>query len=639
MKLTNGARPRTIALGLVLTLAAALTLAAPAGATPGTGQTKTISGVLRNIDGTPAAGAPITYDNHVCGTRASISGTADDSASVLTSATGTFSFPAYAGQCYSITSAEPLLAGGKALIATSYAAGTSGLAFTKLDSITANIKVTGVGAGATVVVVIRVEGPYGDTWYPLGSTTTDASGSVSAGLMKGIRYAVVLSSIDDYYSQFIGTGLMPPSFNGGPGSFTAPSTGASFTQTVTPRKSTPVTVSLTGFDVGATVSGNSFSAPAYSASVTSVTPNSVTLRGLPPGPTQVVASGQFVGNPVFGASPIIQVGDNSASPRGAAISGSALADDLSGNIILTTTGDRRIGGKVTAHATLIGAAAQLQDLPGTKVTYSWFGMNILLGGLGLSPLGSGQTLTIPAELAQFNALIVVAHVESPGQRGRTQLGYAWISPLVGASAPTDVIAQGVVTNLGAGFPPVPQVAPRIAGSAVAGKTLTAAPGAWTDSPSAFTYRWLRGASPIAGATGKTYKASAADVGKAISVQVTPVKAGHAIVAFTSAPTGKVAKAAASVSAKLAKKSVKTGKKAIITVKITAAGLKPGGKVTVKFGKKKVTKKLGKKGTVKITSPKLKKGKVKVAISYAGDKATKAAKLAAKKAKKLTITVK
>ena len=68
--------------------------------------------------------------------------------------------------------------------------------------------------------------------------------------------------------------------------------------------------------------------------------------------------------------------------------------------------------------------------------------------------------------------------------------------------------------------------PTIGGSAVLGATLTVNEGVWGPAPVALTYQWLRNGAAIAGATGQSYTAIVADVGAAISVQVTGTKAGY-----------------------------------------------------------------------------------------------------------------
>ena len=71
--------------------------------------------------------------------------------------------------------------------------------------------------------------------------------------------------------------------------------------------------------------------------------------------------------------------------------------------------------------------------------------------------------------------------------------------------------------------PGPQNAPTITGTARVGETLTASTTGITDSDgltnATFTYQWLADDAAISGATGSTYMLVAADVGKAIKVQV------------------------------------------------------------------------------------------------------------------------
>lgn len=83
--------------------------------------------------------------------------------------------------------------------------------------------------------------------------------------------------------------------------------------------------------------------------------------------------------------------------------------------------------------------------------------------------------------------------------------------------------------------------PAITGTAEAGQTLTATHGTWANSPTSFTYSWLRcdtsgnGCAGISGATVKIYTVTDADVGHTLRVAVTAHNAsgaGHA----TSAPT-------------------------------------------------------------------------------------------------------
>jgi hypothetical protein len=82
-------------------------------------------------------------------------------------------------------------------------------------------------------------------------------------------------------------------------------------------------------------------------------------------------------------------------------------------------------------------------------------------------------------------------------------------------------------------PPANTQAPAISGQAEAGQTLTCNTGTWTGNP-ALTIQWLRDGAPIAGATGRTYVLTSADVGHDIACRVTATNAGGQVQA-TSAP--------------------------------------------------------------------------------------------------------
>jgi hypothetical protein len=68
--------------------------------------------------------------------------------------------------------------------------------------------------------------------------------------------------------------------------------------------------------------------------------------------------------------------------------------------------------------------------------------------------------------------------------------------------------------------------PTISGTLATGSLLTAHPGTWSPLEESFTYAWKRNGNPISGATDGTYLLRSADIGTAISVAVTAVKAGY-----------------------------------------------------------------------------------------------------------------
>jgi len=85
-----------------------------------------------------------------------------------------------------------------------------------------------------------------------------------------------------------------------------------------------------------------------------------------------------------------------------------------------------------------------------------------------------------------------------------------------------------------------QPTPPISGTAKVASTLTAVTGAWSPTPTDFTYRWTRGGVPITGATSSTYVLTSADAGALIRVIVTGVRDYYEGDPKTSLPTVAVA---------------------------------------------------------------------------------------------------
>ncbi|MDO8213202.1 choice-of-anchor D domain-containing protein [Conexibacter sp. CPCC 206217] len=81
--------------------------------------------------------------------------------------------------------------------------------------------------------------------------------------------------------------------------------------------------------------------------------------------------------------------------------------------------------------------------------------------------------------------------------------------------------------------PVSTAAPKVTGSARVGSRLTCQPGGWSGAPTSYAYQWLRGGTPIAGATSATYTVLDADVLTAISCRVVAANAAGASAAATS----------------------------------------------------------------------------------------------------------
>lgn len=83
---------------------------------------------------------------------------------------------------------------------------------------------------------------------------------------------------------------------------------------------------------------------------------------------------------------------------------------------------------------------------------------------------------------------------------------------------------GTVRSLGfaGAIPPFNTVAPSVSGSTTVGSTLTSSTGTWGGAPTVFTYayQWKRAGSDISSATSSTYVTVSADIGNAVTCQVT-----------------------------------------------------------------------------------------------------------------------
>jgi hypothetical protein len=106
---------------------------------------------------------------------------------------------------------------------------------------------------------------------------------------------------------------------------------------------------------------------------------------------------------------------------------------------------------------------------------------------------------------------------------------------------------GIFAAVASAAAPTNTSSPTISGTAKSGEKLTASTGAWSNSPSSFTYQWQRCASDgrscgdISGASSQTYTVGSGDVGHTVRVVVTAANAdGHT--SATSAATDPVGSA-------------------------------------------------------------------------------------------------
>ncbi|MCU1481526.1 MAG: hypothetical protein JWQ19_2312 [Subtercola sp.] len=172
----------------------------------------------------------------------------------------------------------------------------------------------------------------------------------------------------------------------------------------------------------------------------------------------------------------------------------------------------------TPAPTIVGAAAVGQTLTakpgvwspsGVTLAYQWLSSGLMITGatastFTLTQIQAGQKISVRVTGSKPGATTVVKTSAS-------------------TAAVTTTIKKLTATPV-----------PTITGTVAVGSTLTAHPGAWSPAPVTFAYKWQRGATTIAGATGATYKLTAADAGYSVFVFVTGSKAGYTAVTTTSA---------------------------------------------------------------------------------------------------------
>ncbi|GAA3525442.1 hypothetical protein GCM10022234_23110 [Aeromicrobium panaciterrae] len=269
------------------------------------------------------------------------------------------------------------------------------------------------------------------------------------------------------------------------------------------------------------------------------------------------------------------------APRTLSSEATAAVQTGSLDVSVQVTGTAQVGGELQAHAT--------SNPTPDDVSYRWR----LADDLQVL-VGTGPTLNVPASAVGHQ---IVAQVYSQ------KAGY---EPGVAVSEATAVVVPGTLTTTAGS---------QLTGTARAGQTLRGTPATFSPEPYGTTYRWLRNGLPIAGATAATYKLTASDVGKKVTFRTVASHEGYAAAVSDSASTATVAKALPSVAARA---YARGNRRVRITIAVTAPGLTPTGKVTIKRGSTVVVRDrwlVGGRVTINLT--KQKKGKTRYTIIYSG----------------------
>ncbi|MDJ1114444.1 ricin-type beta-trefoil lectin domain protein [Microbacterium sp. LX3-4] len=199
----------------------------------------------------------------------------------------------------------------------------------------------------------------------------------------------------------------------------------------------------------------------------------------------------------------------------------AVTGSLAGYVSSTRTSSPSaivVGGVLTSSTpTIAGAAVVGQVLTakpgtwtsGTKLTYQWFANGKAISG------ATSSEIQLNANHADKSMSVAIA-----GEKA----GFT-------SASRTSKATASVRRALGAAVP-------KITGSAVVGRTMSAHPGSWT-SGATFTYQWAADGRAIAGATKSTITLTSAHAGTKLTVAVTGRKPGYTTVTRTSLASGVV----------------------------------------------------------------------------------------------------
>lgn len=163
--------------------------------------------------------------------------------------------------------------------------------------------------------------------------------------------------------------------------------------------------------------------------------------------------------------------------------------------------------------------------------------------------------------------------------------------------------------------------PAVSGTPANGQTLSATTGTWDRPDQTFTYQWTRNGAAITGATAATYRVGISDVATKLAVVVTASRAGYEDGRATSAFVT-VAKVRSTTSNRLPSSTVKSSRRAKVTVKVTATGFRPTGRVRIYDGAKLIASTSltsANNGLKTVTLPRISKvGRHKIKSVYAGN---------------------
>jgi hypothetical protein len=176
------------------------------------------------------------------------------------------------------------------------------------------------------------------------------------------------------------------------------------------------------------------------------------------------------------------------------------------NAAPVNTGPPTISGTPAVGQTLTASDGTWSNAP-TSFAYQWLRCNG--GGNSCADVANGtqKTYTLVGADAGKTIRVRVTATNADGSTSAQSAQTAAVTAATSSAAPKNTAA------------------PTISGTPKVGQTLTADPGSWSGNPTSFTYQWQRcdadvaACSNVAGATGKTYGLSIADLGYRLRVVV------------------------------------------------------------------------------------------------------------------------
>jgi hypothetical protein len=175
---------------------------------------------------------------------------------------------------------------------------------------------------------------------------------------------------------------------------------------------------------------------------------------------------------------------------------------------------------------------------GPDASNTWTTPARISGGLGTGatdPAHPTQALDGPFSISTPDPSLLVVPLPDAIYQGVNTMAITVTSRDAPSSGPAITVRLNVGMTFAGGVSGLTASAkPALTGQPTFGQTLSASGGTWAPTVSgpwatgtvALAYRWYRGASAIAGATGSAYKLTVADVGKVVTARVTASLTGY-----------------------------------------------------------------------------------------------------------------